>query len=397
MKSNSVPNKIEGINNLVAFLPVEEIDPKTITQLINTASMNFVKGVAVMPDCHLGRGSTVGSVIATQGAIMPAAVGVDIGCGMIAVETTKTANDLPDSMDDVLLGIERRIPTGFAGNKTISTSAGRRLKSLSLHSDYLTSVNARWTEQLGSLGGGNHFIELCLDERDVVWVVLHSGSRGIGNKLAQRHIKTAQKLVDQWHIGLPDRDLAYICEGVPEFKGYIDDLLWAQEYALQNREEMMDRVLTELSYLWFRGPTHVQALTKQRINCHHNFTQKEHHHGKNLWITRKGAIQMRQGQLGVIPGSMGTESYIVSGKGNPAAYESAPHGAGRRMSRTQARKQFDMEELEEEMAGITARLRPSLLDEHPGSYKDINAVMKNSESLVTIEHTLKQVLNVKGD
>ncbi len=394
------PNSVDGVPNLVAFLPLEEIEPKTMAQLVNTASMPFVEGVAAMPDCHLGRGSTVGSVIATRGAIMPAAVGVDIGCGMIAVETTKDASDLPDSLDDVLTGIERRVPTGFSGNSKISTSAGHRLKQLSEGPQtigFLDAVNIRWASQLGSLGGGNHFIELCLDERDVVWVVLHSGSRGIGNKLAQRHIKTAQKLTDQCHLSLPDRDLAYLPEGLPEFDAYVSDLLWAQRYALLNREEMMDRVLTELSHLWFGGPHHGQALTRRRINCHHNFTQMENHHGKNLWITRKGAIQMREGQPGVIPGSMGTETYIVSGKGNAASYESAPHGAGRRMSRTQARKQFNMEELKLRMQGVTVRLRPELLDEHPDSYKDINEVMKHSAPLVTVEHTLKQVLNVKGD
>jgi tRNA-splicing ligase RtcB len=234
-------------------------------------------------------------------------------------------------------------------------------------------------------------------EREQVWLVLHSGSRGVGNRIASHHIKIAQKLMDLRKVPLKDRDLAYLPEETPEFKDYIRDLLWAQDYALANREEMMDRAMTELSHTMFGEAGREQSFTRQRINCHHNFTQMETHFGKNMWITRKGAIQMKPGQLGVIPGSMGTRSYIVSGLGNEDSYHSAPHGAGRRMSRNKARETFTMGDLETAMQGVASRLRPSLIDEIPGAYKDIDEVMANSRELVKIEHTLKQIVNVKGD
>jgi tRNA-splicing ligase RtcB len=256
---------------------------------------------------------------------------------------------------------------------------------------------AEWQFQLGTLGSGNHFVEVCLDETQQVWLVLHSGSRGVGNRLASHHIKIAQKLMSLYKVPLKDRDLAYLPEETQEFKDYIRDLLWSQDYALANREEMMDRAMTELSHTLFGEGGHEQAVTKQRINCHHNFTQMEIHFGRNMWITRKGAIQMKPGQLGVIPGSMGTRSYIVSGLGNPMSYNSAPHGAGRKMSRSMARQTFSMQDLESAMAGVAARLRPSLIDEIPGAYKDIDEVMENSRELVKIEHTLKQIVNIKGD
>jgi tRNA-splicing ligase RtcB len=252
-------------------------------------------------------------------------------------------------------------------------------------------LDSSWPEQLGSLGGGNHFIEVSLDAAENVWLVLHSGSRGIGNKLATRHIKAARKLLAARRVQLEDPDLADLQENTPEFDAYIRDLHWAQEFARHNREEMMDRLVAALR----EEVPH--AAEVDRINCHHNFTQREEHFGRELWITRKGAIQMKQGQRGVIPGSMGTRSYIVSGLGNRDSFESAPHGAGRRMSRGEARKRFTMEDLERRMEGIESRLRPSLLDEHPDSYKDIDEVMERSRDLVRIEHVLHQVLNVKGD
>ncbi len=319
-------------------------------------------------------------------------------CGMIAARTKFKADQLPDSLEQTRLGIERRIPVGFSVNQRMQDSATIRANDLDgFGCTNYHEVDPRWPKALGSLGGGNHFIEICLDETQYVWVVLHSGSRGIGNKLAQKHIKVAQRLMDQWFIKLDDRDLAYLPVGTQEFNDYITDLLWAQKFALDNREEMMDRIMTELSYLFFGEGGHQLDVEEGRINCHHNFTQQENHMGANVWITRKGAIQMRKGQMGVIPGSMGTKSYIVSGLGNRVAFESAPHGAGRRFSRTEARRRFTMEDFDKAMEGIECRKSDALIDELPGAYKDIDEVMENSKSLVKVEHVLKQILNVKGD
>jgi tRNA-splicing ligase RtcB (3'-phosphate/5'-hydroxy nucleic acid ligase) len=385
---------------IVAFLDPASIEPEARKQLENIAELPFVfKHVAVMPDCHLGRGATVGSVIATEGAIIPAAVGVDIGCGMIAVRTTFSASDLPDSLGAVRSGIERCIPLGAGSfNKKLTDTVIPRLKALKERSrqDY-GAIDKRWEYALGSLGSGNHFIEISLDELDRVWVVLHSGSRGIGNQIAQKHIKIAQRLMNDRAIDLKDRDLAYLPEKRPEFDAYIRDLLWAQEFARLNRDEMMDRVLMELSHLLSKADGHQAGIEQERINCHHNFTQLEHHFGHDVWLTRKGAIQMRRGQLGVIPGSMGTRSYIVSGLGNPMAYHSAPHGAGRRFSRTEARRRFTMDDMTKAMRGIEYRHSRQLIDELPGAYKDIDEVMENSRELVEIKHTLRQVVNVKGN
>jgi Uncharacterized conserved protein len=384
---------------IVTFLDPETIEPAAKQQLFNMAELPFVfKHIAVMPDCHLGKGATVGSVIATKGAIIPAAVGVDIGCGMIAVKTKFVANDLPYSLEKTRTGIERRIPLGAgAFNKKLTTSAQRRVARLNASGRDYQAIDRRWTEALGSLGSGNHFIEISLDESDQVWVVLHSGSRGIGNKLAMKHIKTAQKLMDQNRVQLKDRDLAYLAEGQKEFSDYITDLLWAQDFALLNREEMMDRVMTELSYLFYKEDGHQAEIELERINCHHNFTQRENHFNENVWVTRKGAIQMKQGQKGVIPGSMGTRSYVVSGLENKMAYHSAPHGAGRRFSRSEARRRFTMDDFKKAMAGIECRHSAKLIDELPMAYKDIDEVMENSKDLVKVEHTLRQLVNVKGD
>lgn len=387
-------------DKIIAFLDPETIEPEALQQLHNISEMPFVfKHLAVMPDCHLGKGATVGSVIATKGAIIPAAVGVDIGCGMIAVKTKFFAKDLPDNLERIRIGIERRIPLGAgAFNNNVKDTALERVSTL-IRKAKETSVDldGKWQTAVGTLGSGNHFIELSLDQNDQVWIVLHSGSRGIGNQLAQKHIKVAQGLCEEMFVSLKDRDLAYLPEGRKEFYDYIRDLLWAQEFALLNRDEMMDRVLTELSYSFFNEGGHQSEIELERINCHHNFTQKENHFGQNVWLTRKGAIQMKQGQRGVIPGSMGTRSYIVSGLENPLSYASAPHGAGRRFSRTEARKRFTMDDFEVAMKGIECRHSKELIDELPGAYKDIDTVMENSKELVKIEYELKQILNVKGD
>ncbi len=393
---------MEKINDkIIAFLDPDTIEDKAKEQLYNISEMPFLfKHVAVMPDCHLGKGATVGSVIATKGAIIPAAVGVDIGCGMIAVRTKFNASELPDNLEQVRNGIERRIPLSAGSyNQKISKSAEPRAKKLANYEKdyYRDMTRTHWSRHLGSLGSGNHFIEVCLDENNRVWVVLHSGSRGIGNQLAQKHIKVAQKLMDDMFISLKDKDLAYLPEKHEGFQEYIYDLHWAQEFALLNREEMMDRVMTELSYTMYGEDGHQTEIEQERINCHHNFTQQENHMGQNVWLTRKGAIQMRKGQLGVIPGSMGTRSYIVEGLENVLSYHSAPHGAGRRFSRTAARKQFTMEDMEREMEGVEYRHSKEFLDEIPSAYKDIDEVMENSKELVVIKHTLKQIINVKGN
>lgn len=385
---------------IITFLPPDAIEPQAKEQLENISELPFVfHHVAVMPDCHLGKGATVGSVIATNGAIIPAAVGVDVGCGMVAVRTKFFAKDLPDNLDKLRLGIERRIPLGAgAGNKNLTETAAERIDELSAHAtqDY-DKVDSNWRNALGTLGSGNHFIEVCLDEKDQVWVVLHSGSRGIGNRLATKHIRVAQRLMDEQSIQLKDRDLAFLTENTPEFSAYLKDLLWAQDFARLNREEMMDRVMTELSYTFYNEDGHQPEIEVERINCHHNFTQQEHHFGDTVWITRKGAIQMEQGQKGVIPGSMGTRTYIVSGLANPYSFNSAPHGAGRRFSRGEAKRRFTLSDLEQAMGDISFRHSKSLIDEIPLAYKDIDEVMENSRELVQVEHVLRQVVNVKGD
>ena len=375
------------------------IDEKTVDQARTSASMPFIyPHLALMPDAHLGLGATVGSVIPTLGAIMPAAVGVDIGCGMIAVKTQFTRPDL-DGRDlaELREQIERSIPlsAGRDNRKIVATAEPRvaELEALAEAAGFDPATYAKhWRNQLGSLGSGNHFIEVSVDESDTVWMFLHSGSRGVGNRIAQHHIKVAQRLAKQWWIDLPNPDLAYLVEGSPEFAAYIRELRWAQRFALLNREEMMDRVANQLGR--FLG---VAVEEQERINCHHNFTESEMHFGKRVWVSRKGAIMADQGRPGLIPGSMGTASYVVEGKGNPVALNSSPHGAGREYSRSAARKAFTHEQLREAMAGIEYRDTDAFLDEIPAAYKPIDQVMADAADLVTVRHTLRQIVNVKGD
>jgi tRNA-splicing ligase RtcB len=375
------------------------LEEKTQEQALRTSQMPFVfPHVALMPDAHLGLGATVGSVIPTEQTVMPAAVGVDIGCGMIAVLTQFTAADLEGrSLTPLRESIERAIPllAGAANRKVVATAQPRvdELEAMAAAAEFSPDQRAgRWRLQLGSLGSGNHFVEISLDEQDRVWAFLHSGSRGVGNKIAQHHIAIARQLMERYWIDLPDRDLAYLVEGTDEFWAYIRELRWAQHYALLNRDEMMDRVLRQLEE--FLGTPVVE---QERVNCHHNFTQQEHHWGKQLWVSRKGAIEAKVGQLGLIPGSMGTRSYVVEGLGNAVALGSAPHGAGRRYSRSAARKRFTHEQLQAAMQGIEFRDTEAFLDEIPGAYKDIDQVMADAADLVTVRHTLRQVVNVKGD
>ncbi|KQT74352.1 RtcB family protein [Microbacterium sp. Leaf436] len=375
------------------------IDDKTIEQARTSSRMPFIyPHLALMPDAHLGLGATVGSVIPTLGAIMPAAVGVDIGCGMIAVKTQFTAADLAGrDLAELRQQIERAIPlsAGRDNRKIVATAEPRvaELESLAEKAEFDPAKYAgHWRHQLGSLGSGNHFIEISLDENDDVWMFLHSGSRGVGNRIAQHHIKVAQRLAKQWWIELPHPDLAYLVEGTPEFTRYIRELRWAQHFALLNREEMMDRVANQLGRFL---DTTVEE--RERINCHHNFTESERHFGKRVWVSRKGAIMADEGRPGLIPGSMGTASYVVEGRGNPVALNSSPHGAGREYSRSAARKTFTHEQLRDAMAGIEYRDTDAFIDEIPQAYKPIDRVMADAADLVSVRHTLRQIVNVKGD
>ena len=368
----------------------DNIDPKALEQAKLSATLPFIDGhVALMPDAHWGMGATVGSVIPTRGAIIPAAVGVDIGCGMIAVETTLKAEHLPNDLTPLLSLIEQHVPAGVGrGHDRPATKLITANENVEKY-----GLADRASKQMGTLGSGNHFVEVCLDADDNVWIVLHSGSRGVGNKLAMRHIKIAKGLMERYFIDLPDKDLAYFVEGTPEFGAYMKDLHWAQDYALANRETMMDAVLADLFDV-----VGVPQETRRRINCHHNYTAKEHHRGRDIWVTRKGAIRAREGDYGVIPGSMGTNSFIVKGLGNKSSYNSSAHGAGRAMSRTRARNEFSGADLVTAMGNRTwlAESGTALVDEIPAAYKDIDRVMAAQADLVEIEVELHQVLNYKG-
>jgi len=386
------------MDKIKTFIPWEEIEVEAQEQIKNTSSLPFIfRHIAVMPDCHYGKGSTVGTVLATQGAIVPAAVGVDIGCGMIAVRTNLTKEKLGD-LAKLRASIERSVPMSMGKfNNKITESAQKRIDELEAtpHTD---KVKGNWHEQLGTLGGGNHFIEICVDdEYSNIWVTLHSGSRGVGNKVGNTYIEIAQKLMAKMFIELKDKDLAYLPEDTQEFNDYMKDLHWSQKFALLNREEMMDRVLKDISYQVYGEDGHQNEFAIERINCHHNFTQMESHMGGNAWITRKGAIQADLGRLAMIPGSMGTASYIVSGLGNEQSFCSAPHGAGRKMSRKKASATFTMGDLETAMEGIEYRKSDVLIDEIPGAYKSIERTMELAKELVRVEYKLKQILNCKGD
>jgi tRNA-splicing ligase RtcB len=372
------------------------LEDSTRQQAERTAAMPFIHPhLALMPDAHLGKGATVGSVIPTDGAIIPAAVGVDIGCGMMAVRTQFTARDLRGDLAVLHGWIARAVPLSAGRyNKKLTDTAEPRVAELRAMpgAGQADGAAPNWPQQLGSLGSGNHFIEVSLDESDRVWLFLHSGSRGVGNKLAAKHIAIAQARCRKQGIELADRDLAYLEEGSPEFERYVEALRWAQRFALLNREEMMDRVVDQLGrYL----KTPVERL--EIIQCHHNYTERERHYGREVWLSRKGAISARQGQWGLIPGSMGTASYVVVGKGNPESLASSPHGAGRNFSRTAARKRFTRADLEKRMAGIAWGHSDAFLDEHPDAYKPIDQVMEDAADLVEIRHTLRQIVNVKGD
>jgi tRNA-splicing ligase RtcB (3'-phosphate/5'-hydroxy nucleic acid ligase) len=375
------------------------LEDNTRDQALTAATMPFVfPHVALMPDAHLGKGATVGSVIPTDRAIIPAAVGVDIGCGMQAVLTQFARDDLdPARLPELHESISRRIPlsAGRYNTKVQPTALPRleELQKLAERADFgPASYAGNWELQLGSLGSGNHFIEVTVDELDRVWLFLHSGSRGVGNKIAVKHIKVAQAQMKKWWITLPDPDLAYLVEGTDEFWSYMREMSWAQEFAWLNREEMMDRCVEALAR---HMGADVQRL--ETIGCHHNYTKREHHFGRNVWLSRKGAIDASEGTRGLIPGSMGAASYVVTGKGNPLALNSSPHGAGRAHSRNVAKRKFSRESLDAAMQGITWGNSDAFLDEHPEAYKPVETVMADAADLVTIDHTLRQVVNVKGN
>jgi tRNA-splicing ligase RtcB len=399
---------IEGGNRPIKAwtrgVPIEEA---ALTQLRNVASLPFIhKHIAVMPDVHWGKGATVGSVIPTVGAIIPAAVGVDIGCGMMAARTSIRAEHLPDSLADLRSEIEAAVPHGRTDNGGRADigawqddpPAGATAAWAALEPGYAAVVDKhpkaahpRGLGHIGTLGTGNHFIELCLDEAGAVWVMLHSGSRGVGNRFGTYFIERAKHEMRRWFINLPDQDLAYFPEGTEGFIDYIRAVSWAQKYARANREVMMAAVLAVLAR---RFPD--LAATETAVNCHHNYVTRERHFGKDVFVTRKGAVRAGLGELGIIPGSMGARSFIVRGKGNAEAFETCSHGAGRAMSRNEARRRFSVEDHVKATQGVECRKDAEVIDETPMAYKDIDAVMAAQADLVEIVHTLRQVVCVKG-
>lgn len=374
-----------------------EIEKEAEQQLINTANLPFVfKHVAVMPDVHAGKGATIGSVVATKGAIIPACVGVDIGCGMMAVKTDLNHLLVQENIKKIRHSIERSVPVGFEANRNIIASV-ENWQGFKNYEKIHANVNGKFDKvqkQLGTLGGGNHFIEVCLDENNAVWVMLHSGSRNIGKTIAEYHINEAKDLMKKFFINLPDPDLAYLALETTECKNYLDDLFWAQSYALQNRVEMMNRIMKDLSYaMGFSGEPLKRLM---EVNCHHNYVDWENHFDNNVLVTRKGAVRARKEDYGIIPGSMGTKSYIVKGLGNEESFCSCSHGAGRKMSRTKARNTFTIEDLKAQTEGVDCRKDIGILDEIPGAYKSIDEVMENQKDLVEIVATLKQIMCIKG-
>ena len=408
-----VTQGLGGVGLIKSWTNGVNFEEQAREQLRNIASLPFIfKHIAAMPDVHLGKGATIGSVVATKGAIIPAAVGVDIGCGMNAVRLSLTANDLPDSLVNVRGMIERMVPVGHEYHNRSRLGSKWHVKTDKL----LNNVNQqldpgmrkllekhptigkmgrdfedRAYRQIGTLGGGNHFIEICLDENDDVWIMLHSGSRNPGNCIGRYFIELAKKEMERFYINLPDKDLAYLPEGTEHYDDYIEAVSWAQDFAYRNRQVIMELVITALE-----GKLPPFKITKEAINCHHNYVSMENHFGSNVLVTRKGAVRARVGDYGIIPGSMGAKSFIVRGLGNKDSFNSCSHGAGRKLSRTAAKKQFTVEDHERATAGVECRKDEGVLDETPGAYKDIDAVMAAQSDLVEIVHTLKQVVCVKG-
>ena len=386
----------------------DEIDDNAILQLENMSKMPFIhKHIAAMPDVHWGMGATIGSVIPAKGAVIPAAVGVDLGCGMMAIETSLTANDLPDNLHSIRVDIEAAVPHGRSNNggkgdvggwDVLPNDVAKKWAGLSKRYEEIIAKHPKAkgfnnANHLGTLGGGNHFIEVCLDERGHVWVMLHSGSRGGGNKIGSYFIEKAKREMEKYHITpyLPDKDLSYLVEHTEVFDDYCNAVMWAQDFAEENRKVMMDAVIRVLHNHFGHFVCQSSA-----INCHHNYIAKENHFGANVLITRKGAIRARDGDMGIIPGSMGAKSFIVRGKGNKESFCSCSHGAGRKLGRKEAKRMFTADDLAEQTKGIECPKDADRVDEIPAAYKDIDQVMANQSDLVDVVHTLRQVINVKG-
>jgi tRNA-splicing ligase RtcB len=377
---------------------ISEVEPQAMQQAYQVSRLPFIhKWVSIMPDVHMGKGACVGSVIAAKGAVVPALVGVDIGCGMLAAKTTLKASDLPDSLNELRMAIEARVPVGMNSHERSSVFRSKTQeldpKDLTVFDKLDSRVVDRISNQIGTLGGGNHFIEICLDQEQNVWVMLHSGSRNIGKETAERHIEGAKGLMKQMFVKLEDPDLAYFGQGTIEYQNYLNDVMWCQQYAKENRRQMFDQVFAVLKK-YFK--TKNLQIIGEVTSCHHNYISIENHYGENVIVTRKGAIQAREGQLGIIPGSMGTKSYIVEGKGNKESFCSCSHGAGRVMSRSEAKRRFTLEDLVKQTEGVECRKDVGAIDEIPAAYKDIDKVMENQSELVTIKHILKQIMCIKG-
>ena len=392
----------EGHFGVPVKIFTQDIDHDSIEQLSKMAQLPFIHShIAVMPDVHVGKGATVGSVIPTKHAIIPAAVGVDIGCGMNAIRLNLKAHQLPDNLSPLRHAIERKVPVGFNMHKQVKAKAStltpleKRLQPILLkHSGLvrmLRQFDTTWQKQLGTLGGGNHFIELCLDENQDVWIMLHSGSRGLGNVIGTYFIELAKKEAQHRFGHVPDKDLSYFAEGSASFDDYVEAVEWAQSYAYENRREMMRLILEAI-----RPILPSFQMTKEAINCHHNYVSQENHFGENVFVTRKGAIRAREDELGIIPGSMGARSYIVRGKGNPESFCSCSHGAGRKMSRSKAKLLFNQQDLIAQTQGIECRKDSGVIDEIPSAYKDIDQVIAYQSDLIEVVHTLKQILCIKG-
>jgi tRNA-splicing ligase RtcB len=402
----------EGAAPIKMWTDGVQVEPQAMAQLENVSRLPFIfKHVAVMPDCHWGMGATVGSVIATKGAIVPAAVGVDIGCGMVAARTNLVASDLPDNLHGVRLAIEAAVPHGRTDNggendrgswHDLSPRIEAFVKNNERMNEGFASIGAkhpmlarwgaRYQRHLGTLGTGNHFIEICIDESEVVWFMLHSGSRGVGNQIGRYFIERAKEHMRRYFVTLPDAELSYLPAGTEDFKDYVEAVDWAQEYALANRCLMMEAVREATTKALGRDVT----ITTEAVNCHHNYVALENHFSQNVIVTRKGAVRAREGDLGIIPGSMGTGSFVIRGKGNKESFQSCSHGAGRSMSRGAAKKAITLEQHAEAMKGIEARLDADVIDESPAAYKPIGDVMAAQTDLVEIVHRLRQVVNVKG-
>jgi tRNA-splicing ligase RtcB len=399
---------VEGGVPIKSWTRGVKFEDQARAQLVNVARLPFIhKWVAVMPDVHTGIGATVGSVVPTKGAIIPAAVGVDIGCGMMAVRTSLKATDLPDSLAGIRSAIEKAVPHGRTDEggrndrgawRKLPDAVGTEWLRLKERYDAITDAHPRLgrgndVNHLGTLGTGNHFIEVCLDEADAVWFMLHSGSRGVGNRIGTYFIELAKKDMRTWHLNLPHQDLAYFPEGTVHFVDYVRAVSWAQDFARTNRDLMMRHVVEAV-----RGAKGIPSFeaSLEAVNCHHNYVQEETHYGEKVFVTRKGAVRAGKGDLGIIPGSMGARSYLVRGKGNPESFESCSHGAGRAMSRTQAKRQFSLADHAAATAGIECRKDEDVIDETPMAYKPIDDVMAAQADLVEVVHTLRQVVCVKG-